>query len=915
MTEAGIGVRCAAIGRAARGEGDLDAAVADLLRMPAGFPVRGPLAAALIGRLLRDTADGSDVRRIQQVDALLTLADADPPADPGWPRRRCAARAASMLLAIAESRLADPRAALAELATFPDDPAARTLVGLARMAVLREQARADGDEAPLLRVDEEMAAMRERAAGLPGAAAHVDLLDAAYRAWTANERGENPAAAYRELGKVFDRLPAGHPMRSGLDDLMRAAEPFARLLDDPHTPLDPEQVAALGDLAAQPGLSDHDRALLLGGAGLAEFAADSDRDRADAGIDRIRQALRVLPAGNPQRVGQLGLLASGLFRRSELGGGIADLRAAAEALEEARTLAGGPRHPLWATINEMLSVARRRLPGSTDAGRASLDGLRRHAWRALIQSSPAATRSAVRDAARDAVDVARQFLGDDDPAGVLRALDSGRGLALYAATETAGVAERLDRAGHTGLARRWRAAQAGGDPGDSGSGPAAVRASRAGGDPGSGPAAARASRAGGDPGSVPAALRAEVWSALAESGDTALLDPPSLDEIQAALARLDADALVYLVPADGVQPGFAVLAPVSGPPAYLILPFLRVDAEVDVERYLRSLARDLGPAAAPGGDDLAGAVDRMCDWAWRAAIGPLIERALPQVTQPVPGRVPRVVLVPMGELARIPWHAARGGDGRYAVQRIAVSQAASARMLCHSAALAPVPVSPLGLVVGDPDTGGAARDLPAARVEAFAVQRTFYGGARYVGRLPSGKVSPSGAGTAAEVRAWLGGGGTWSGDLLHLACHGVVDTAAGEAYLLLAGGDRLTARDLAGGRDLGLVVLAACHTGRSVHGYDEAYSLGTTFLAAGARSVLSTQWAIPDGATALLMVVFHHHLVVRGMPPWQALREAQLWMLDPDRDRDLLPGPLRAQLDRADPADLVAWAGFTHWGQ
>ncbi|GAA4588347.1 hypothetical protein BJY16_008534 [Actinoplanes octamycinicus] len=880
MIEAGIGARCAAIGRAARGEGDLDAAVADLLRFPDGFPVRGPLAAALVGRLLRDTADGSDIRRVQQVDALLRLADADPPGDPAWPRQRCAARAASMLLAIAESRLTDPRAALAELAAFPDDPAARTLVGLARMAVLREQARADGDEAPLLRVDREIAAIREQAAGLPGADGHADLLDAAYRAWTANERGEDPGDAFRQLKTVFDGLPADHPARSGLDDLMRVAEPFARLIDDPETPLDPADLAALGELADRPGISDHDRALFLGGAGLAEFAMDSDRDRVDAGIDRIRAALRVLPAGHPGRATQLGLLAMGLFRRNELGGGIADLRAAAEALEEARTLAGGPRHPQWAMINEMLSVARRRLPGSTDAGQASLDGLRRHAWRALIQSSPAATRSAVRDAARDAIDVARQFLSDGDPAGVLRALDSGRGLALYAATQTAGVAERLDRAGRTGLARRWRAA-----------------------------------RAGGDPESLPAALRAEVWSALAETGDTALLDPPGLDEIQAALARLDADALVYLVPADGVQPGFAVLAPATGPPAYLILPFLRVDAEVDVERYLRSLARDLGPAPAPGGDDLVAAVERMCDWAWRAAIGPLIERALPRVAPATARRVPRVVLVPMGELARIPWHAARGGDGRYAVQRIAISQAASARMLCHSAARPPIPVSPLGLVVGDPDTGGAARDLPAARLEAFAVQRTFYGGARYVGRLPDGPVSPSGAGAAGEVRDWLTDAGPCAGDLLHLACHGVVDTAAGEAYLLLAGGDRLTARDLADGRDIGLVVLAACHTGRSVHGYDEAYSLGTTFLAAGARSVLSTQWAIPDGATALLMFVFHHHLVTRGLPPWQALREAQLWMLDPARDRELLPAPLRDRLDHADPADLVAWAGFTHWGQ
>jgi CHAT domain-containing protein len=111
-------------------------------------------------------------------------------------------------------------------------------------------------------------------------------------------------------------------------------------------------------------------------------------------------------------------------------------------------------------------------------------------------------------------------------------------------------------------------------------------------------------------------------------------------------------------------------------------------------------------------------------------------------------------------------------------------------------------------------------------------------------------------------------------------------------------------------------VLAACHTGQAISGYDEAYSLGTAFLAAGARSVLSTQWSVPDSDTSVLMYMFHHFLMAQRRPAWAALRDAQLWMLDPDRRvPDRMPGELRDQLGTADPATVASWAGFLHWGQ
>ena len=52
----------------------------------------------------------------------------------------------------------------------------------------------------------------------------------------------------------------------------------------------------------------------------------------------------------------------------------------------------------------------------------------------------------------------------------------------------------------------------------------------------------------------------------------------------------------------------------------------------------------------------------------------------------------------------------------------------------YSAALPRVPLLPIGMVVGDPDSHGTAAELAAARIEAFAVHRSFYCGSRYLGR-------------------------------------------------------------------------------------------------------------------------------------------------------------------------------------
>lgn len=113
---------------------------------------------------------------------------------------------------------------------------------------------------------------------------------------------------------------------------------------------------------------------------------------------------------------------------------------------------------------------------------------------------------------------------------------------------------------------------------------------------------------------------------------------------------------------------------------------------------------------------------------------------------------------------------------------------------------------------------------------------------------------------------------------------------------------------------LGLVSLAACSTHLAGRGYDQAVTLATVFLVAGASSTVDALWRVPDRDTALLMLAFHDHLLRRGLPPRDALRAAQRWLRDPDREPFAdLPAQLRRSTAEG-AATLAGWAGFVHVG-
>lgn len=111
------------------------------------------------------------------------------------------------------------------------------------------------------------------------------------------------------------------------------------------------------------------------------------------------------------------------------------------------------------------------------------------------------------------------------------------------------------------------------------------------------------------------------------------------------------------------------------------------------------------------------------------------------------------------------------------------------------------------------------------------------------------------------------------------------------------------------------MVLASCLTDVTEADYDEAVTLATAFLSAGASGVVAARWTVPEGATALFMAAFHHYLTEGGQHPAEALHSAQTWMLDPGRE-PLRPLPKILRDEIADPslADPLAWASFVYQG-
>ena len=114
----------------------------------------------------------------------------------------------------------------------------------------------------------------------------------------------------------------------------------------------------------------------------------------------------------------------------------------------------------------------------------------------------------------------------------------------------------------------------------------------------------------------------------------------------------------------------------------------------------------------------------------------------------------------------------------------------------------------------------------------------------------------------------------------------------------------------------GLVVLASCLTDVTGADYDEALTLATAFLSAGAAGVVAARWLVPEADTAVFMLMFHQLLNGQYPDPAAALRATQLWMLDPGRSVPAdWPNSLRGHATEPALAGPEALAGVTYQGR
>ena len=260
----------------------------------------------------------------------------------------------------------------------------------------------------------------------------------------------------------------------------------------------------------------------------------------------------------------------------------------------------------------------------------------------------------------------------------------------------------------------------------------------------------------------------------------------------------------------------------------------------------------------------------------------------------LPPGVTRLIIVPDGPLHRVPFDALQLVDGRMAVQRWAIGLAPSASLAASlwgkRGEAAPLLSQSRILALGDP--AFTSELAPAMTREAQVFRSAFdaQGGLpRLEGSGDEARAVARYAGGGSEIRvredaseSWLKHSRLDGFRVIHLATHAVVDeNSLTRTALALAPGATddgfLSPADLAGLKlNADMVVLSACRTAGGVTVAGEGVQgLTTPLVAAGARSVVATQWRVGDKSTVRLISDLYDGLA-RGRPVAEALRDAKL---------------------------------------
>jgi CHAT domain-containing protein len=180
------------------------------------------------------------------------------------------------------------------------------------------------------------------------------------------------------------------------------------------------------------------------------------------------------------------------------------------------------------------------------------------------------------------------------------------------------------------------------------------------------------------------------------------------------------------------------------------------------------------------------------------------------------------------------------------------------------------------LAIGDPDYAGRYPRLTFSAQEVNGIARLYPAASRTV--LLHSAAREDSLASAGDLSRYR---------ILHFAVHGYLNEQmpnfSGLVMTQSKGSDGVLRVHEILRRNLqaDLVVLSACETalGRQVNG-EGLLGLTRAFLARGSRSVVASLWRVDDQSTAALMTVYHQKLRGGRLDRAEALRQAQLAMLD-----------------------------------
>ena len=360
---------------------------------------------------------------------------------------------------------------------------------------------------------------------------------------------------------------------------------------------------------------------------------------------------------------------------------------------------------------------------------------------------------------------------------------------------------------------------------------------------------------------------------IASSGFGRIGDTPTCEALAGGL--LPSQVLVYILPgAAASRHGYLLVVHPDGRVTDVDLPRLAGESlnrmikaslqlahnQIDGSRGEQGQSENDVVVPAQRRQNLEYSVADLASWLGTAFADPLLEHL-----QSCSETIKELILVPVGQLALLPFHASTSANGDL-LEVCAIRTFLVGGDLLELASSSRVEPATVDSVVVAPvyDAGGA---LPGANAEAQAVA-TFANAKQLGGRKCTHDAFAEALRTAT---------------VMHTSCHGHADENVADTCLSL--GLNQAAYSVRDAEQLEWVqrdevfIAACCARTPGMQVPDEVLGFPHAFRAAGFRRVISAGWPVDDNSAALVSMSYHLRRKEHpNMDPAEALRGAQLWL-------------------------------------